>query len=220
LSRKGLLISIEGPDGAGKTTQAQLLQEKLRSKGLRTLLTREPGGTPIGEEVRRIILAPALSEMTVLCEVFLYCAARVQLIHEVMRPALEDGVLVISDRFIDSNSVYQGFAGGEDPEMIGKINAWVTGGLLPDITFLLDLQAEKGLQRVQEKHEMKDSSGPDRMEQKNLDFHKRVRDGYLQIAAREPRRFSLIDAGQSRDEVSQAIWAQMEDLLTEKGFFI
>ena len=220
LSRKGLLVSIEGPDGAGKTTQAQMLQEKLRSLGLKTLLTREPGGTPISEEVRRIILSPAFSEMTTLCEVFLFCAARVQLMHEIIRPALEEGVLVISDRFIDSNSVYQGFAGGEDPEMIEKLNTWVTGGFLPDKTFLLDLSAEKGLQRLQEKQGIKAAglADLDRMEQKNLDFHNRVRDGFLQIALRDPLRVSLIDAGQSQEEVSRVIWEQMEILLARKGF--
>ena len=221
LSRKGLLVSIEGPDGAGKTTQAQMLQEKLRSLGLRTLLTREPGGTPISEEVRRIILSPAFGEMTTLCEVFLFCAARVQLMHEVIRPALEEGVLVISDRFIDSNSVYQGFAGGEDPEMIEKLNAWVTGGFLPDKTFLLDLPAEKGLQRLQEKQGIKAAglADLDRMEQKDLDFHNRVRDGFLQVAQRDPLRVSIIDAGQSQEEVSKAIWEQMEILLARKNFF-
>ena len=150
LSGKGLFISIEGPDGAGKTTQARMLQRKLGTLGLEVLLTREPGGTPIGEEVRKILLNPLFTEMTVPCEVVLYCAARVQLVEQIIRPSLEKGIIVISDRFIDSSIVYQGYAGGEDPEIIRRLNIWATGALQPDKTFLLDLSADRGLERLQE----------------------------------------------------------------------
>ncbi len=218
LSGKGLLISIEGPDGAGKTTQACMLQRKLGELGLEVMLTREPGGTPIGEEVRKILLNPLFTEMTVPCEVALYCAARVQLVEQVIRPSLEKGIIVISDRFIDSSTVYQGYAGGEDLEIIRKLNIWVTGALRPDKTFLLDLPAEKGLERLQEG--TGSLSAGDRMEQKNLDFHCRVRDGFLQLAMREPQRFIQIDAEKTPQEVHLLIWEHVKTLLRERYFLL
>ncbi len=212
---KGLFISIEGPDGAGKTTQAQMLLEKFTSLGLPALLTREPGGTPIGEEVRKILLNPLFSEMTVPCEVFLYCAARVQLVEQVIRPALEKGIAVISDRFIDSSIVYQGYAGGGDLEMIEKLNLWATGGatgaLQPDKTFLLDLRAEKGLGRLKKK--TAEYAGGDRVEQKNMRFHDLVREGFLQLARRNPQRVLLINAEKPPAEIHLSIWQQVKKLL-------
>jgi len=219
LSGKGLLISIEGPDGAGKTTQARMLWEKFESLGMEALVTREPGGTPIGEEVRKILLNPRFQEMTVPCEVFLYCAARAQLVKQVIQPSLEKGIVVISDRFIDSSIVYQGYAGGENLEMIRKLNLWATDALLPDQTFLLDLQLEKGLQRLQGKPAAEGCLGKDRIEQKNLDFHCRVRDGFLQLARREPERFALIDAAKSPEEVHLSIWTEVKNLLRKRQFF-
>lgn len=208
---KGLFISFEGPDGAGKTTQAHMLLEKFRATGLQAMLTREPGGTPIGEEVRKILLNPLFHEMTVPCEVFLYCAARVQLVSQVILPALEKGIAVISDRFIDSSIVYQGYAGGEDLEMIRKLNLWATGELQPDKTFLLDLQAEKGLERLKKKPE--GYSGGDRIEQKDPDFHCRVREGFLQLARSDPQRVFVLDAEKPPEEVHLNIWEQVKSLL-------
>ena len=151
----GLFISMEGPDGAGKTTQARLLKTRLENCGVEVFLTREPGGTPVGEEIRKLLLNPEFSEMTVACEVLLYSAARAQLVRQLINPALKKGLVVISDRYLDSNIVYQGFGGGERPEIIEKINLWAAEGLMPEITFLLDLDAQTGLRRLQEE----DSSG-------------------------------------------------------------
>jgi dTMP kinase len=220
VSGKGLFISIEGPDGAGKTTQARILLEKLKSMGLQALLTREPGGTSIGEEVRKILLNPYFQEMTVSCEAFLYCAARSQLVSQVIRPSLEKGIIVISDRFVDSSIVYQGYAGGENLEMIRELNLWATGGLKPDKTFLLDLQAKKGLQRLEGKNKKEGSPGKDRMEQKDPGFHSRVREGFLQLARRDPQRFQLIDAEKPPEEVHQCIWEQVKSLLRDKKIAI
>lgn len=216
VSGKGLLISIEGPDGAGKTTQARILLEKLKSMKLQALLTREPGGTPIGEEVRKILLNPYFREMTVSCEAFLYCAARSQLVSQVIRPSLEKGIIVISDRFIDSSIVYQGYAGGENMEMIRELNLWATGGLQPDKTFLLDLKAKRGLQRLDEKNKKEGFPGKDRVEQKDSGFHSKVREGFLHLAKRDPRRFHLINAEKPPEEVHKCIWGQVKSLLREK----
>ena len=125
----GLFISIEGPDGAGKTTQARLLKTRLENCGVKVLLTREPGGTPVGEEIRKLLLNPEYSEMTVACEVLLYSAARAQLVRQSINPSLKKGWVVISDRYLDSNIVYQGYGGGESPGIIEKINLWAAEGL-------------------------------------------------------------------------------------------
>jgi dTMP kinase len=210
-SAGGLFISIEGPDGSGKTTQARMLQEKLEKRGRRVLLTREPGGTSIGEEVRGILLNPLFCEMTVPCEIFLYGAARAQLVSQVIRPSLEKGTIVISDRFIDSSIAYQGYAGGEDPEMIHTLNLWATAGLLPGKTFLLDLPVEKGLERLQSKPG--EYAGGDRIERKNEHFHRRVRAGFLQLAKQDPQRIFLVNAEKPPEKVHEQIWGQVRDLL-------
>ena len=147
--KSGLFLSIEGPDGAGKTTQAQLLKDRLQKLGCKVVLTREPGGTPIGEKIREILLNPDFREMTVFCEVLLYSAARTQLVDQYILPYLEKGFIVISDRYLDSSIVYQGLAGGEKPEIVETINLWATRKLLPAATFVLDIDAESGLFRLQ-----------------------------------------------------------------------
>lgn len=211
----GLFISMEGPDGAGKTTQARLLKTRLENCGVEVFLTREPGGTPVGEEIRKLLLNPEFSEMTVACEVLLYSAARAQLVRQLINPALKKGLVVISDRYLDSNIVYQGFGGGERPEIIEKINLWAAEGLMPEITFLLDLDAQTGLRRLQEE----DSSGKwqgDRMEQKELDYHRRVRQGYLELAGRSAGRIVIIEAGGNSAAVHEKIWRRTEPLLRKK----
>lgn len=213
--KNGLFISIEGPDGAGKTTQARLLKTRLENLGVEVFLTREPGGTPVGEEIRKLLLNPEYSEMTVACEVLLYSAARAQLVRQLINPSLKNGRVVISDRYLDSNIVYQGFGGGESPEIIEKINLWAAGGLMPEITFLLDLDAQTGLKRLQEG----DKSGKwqgDRVEQKGLDYHCRVRQGYLELAGRSSGRIVIIEAGGNSDAVHEKIWQLTEPLLRKK----
>jgi dTMP kinase len=214
--KNGLFLSIEGPDGAGKTTQAMLLKTRLENCGIEVLLTREPGGTPVGEGIRKILLNPEYAEMTVACEILLYSAARAQLVRQSINPSLKMGRVVISDRYLDSNIVYQGFGGGERPEIIEKINLWATEGLLPEITFLLDLDVENGLKRLQERDKNGKWQG-DRVEQKELDFHRRVRRGYLALAANHPERFIVIEAEGSTAAIHERIWQKTEPLLRKKN---
>ncbi|HAP31611.1 MAG TPA: dTMP kinase [Firmicutes bacterium] len=210
---EGLFLTFEGPDGAGKSTQARLLRERLQACGREVLLVREPGGTPIGEKMRELLLDPRYTEMTVVCEVFLYSAARTQLVVEQIRPALLRGVVVISDRYSDSTLVYQGLAGGEDLEVIRKINLWATGGLVPRRTFLLDLEAEKGLLRVRRAKRGIRSAGEDRIEQKELVFHRRVRRGFLELAVREQERICVISADTDASSVHARVWEMVIPLL-------
>jgi dTMP kinase len=192
------------------------LKTRLENLGVEVFLTREPGGTPVGEEIRKLLLNPEYSEMTVACEVLLYSAARAQLVRQLINPSLKKGRVVISDRYLDSNIVYQGFGGGESPEIIEKINLWAAGGLMPEITFLLDLDAQTGLKRLQEG----DKSGKwqgDRVEQKGLDYHCRVRQGYLELAGRSSGRIVIIEAGGNSDAVHEKIWQLTEPLLRKKN---
>lgn len=209
----GLFLTLEGPDGSGKTTQARLLLQRLQNCGRDVLLVREPGGTSIGETIRALLLDPGNTEMTVACEVLLYSAARAQLVVEQISPALIRGEVVISDRFWDSTLVYQGLAGGEDLEIIKKINLWATGNLIPQRTFLLDLAAEQGLLRVRGAKEEARPAGGDRVEQKELNFHHRVRNGFLELAFREKERFCIIPAEDAPQIVHANIWEKVVPLL-------
>ncbi len=210
----GLFITLEGPDGSGKTTQARLLEKRLQDWGRNVLLVREPGGTSIGETIRELLLDPSHTEMTVACEVLLYSAARAQLVIEQIRPALNRGEVVLSDRFWDSTLVYQGLAGGEDLEIIKKINLWATRDLVPRRTFLLDLAAEQGLLRVREAKGVARPAGGDRVEQKELHFHHRVRNGFLELASREKERFCIIPADDTAQTIHESIWKKVLPLLT------
>ncbi len=220
---KGIFISIEGPEGAGKTTQAELLKQRLESLGLEVYLTREPGGTAVGEEIRKILLNPRFGEMTVRCEVLLYSAARAQLVHQLVVPHLNRGRIVISDRFLDSSIVYQGLAGGEDPREIARINDWSTGQVRPDVTLLLDVRAEKGLERLRSpaaSSEKEGEAGRDRIEKRDLDFHEKVRRGFLELAAGEEERFYVVDAEQEPGEVHARVWARVWKALLDRQMVV
>jgi dTMP kinase len=208
---KGLFISMEGPDGAGKSTQAGLLKEKFEAFNLDVLLTREPGGTFIGEKIRELLLDPSSSGITVACETLLYGASRSQLASEVIRPALEGGKVVICDRYLDSSLVYQGFAGGGDVESIKQINNWATKGLFPDITIVLDLDVETGRQRTLQKDG--NIRGLDRVEQKDLAFHQRVREGFLRLALEEPKRIFVVSGEGDRLDIHLRIWEIIQSFL-------
>ena len=184
----GIFISMEGPDGSGKSTQIELLSAYLKEKGYDVLVTREPGGTAISEAVRGILLNKDYTEMDYMTEALLYASARAQLVAEVIAPALEEGKAVISDRFIDSSAVYQGIARGLGVEKIYKINEFATKGLLPQITIHLDLPAKVGISRKKNQAEL------DRMELESLDFHERVAEGYRELAGLAPQRIHTIDA--------------------------
>ncbi|MGI9952584.1 dTMP kinase [Moorellaceae bacterium AZ2] len=207
---KGIFITFEGPDGSGKTTQMGLLARHLERKGRRVLCTREPGGTPLAEAIRRLLLSSWPEQVLGITEVLLYAAGRAQHVQGKILPALEAGQVVLCDRFVDSTLAYQGFGRGLNPELVRRINDLATGGITPHLTLLLDLPPEEGLRRS------RDGEGGralDRFEQEDLDFHRRVREGYLELARREPGRIKIIDALGSKDEVFRQVWGAVETLL-------
>ena len=186
MRKQGLFITFEGPEGSGKSTHSRLLCDFLKKEGYRVLYTREPGGTLISEKIRKVLLDPRNKGMDVVCEMLLYIAARAQIIKEKILPALKRGEIVVCDRFTDATLVYQGYAGGIDLKIIKDINTIATKGVSPEVTFLLDIEARKGL--------LRSGKNKDRMERKPLLFHKKVRQGYLTIARKEPRRIRMLSA--------------------------
>ena len=209
-------ITFEGSEGCGKTTQAQKLAERLAGSGVTHLVTREPGGTPIGETIRELLqFAPHNSRMTPETELFLFEASRSQLVREIINPALERGICVIADRFFDSTTVYQGAARTLDRELIERLNTFAVGDCIPDVTFVLDVNAATAKSRMQ---------GPrktDRMEQQPADFYERVREGYRALAKREPSRVVLIDGARTADEIENEIWkvlaSRFPNLVADQG---
>ncbi len=185
--RKGIFVTFEGVEGCGKTTQAELLKRYLEGKGYPTVLTREPGGTRIGEELRTILLGNMGEVLSPWTELLLYIACRAQLVEDVIGPALSAGKMVICDRFSDSTVAYQGYGKGMPLDAIEALDRWVTGGLKPDLTILLDIEPEEGLKRARKR------GGENRFEKEDIEFHRRVRQGYMEIASREPR-IRVLDA--------------------------
>ena len=202
---QGFFITVEGPDGAGKTTQVKAIVEALQNKGYDVLVTREPGGTPISDKIREIILSPTHREMADATEVLLYAAARAQHVHEVIRPALEDGKIVICDRYVDASVAYQGYGLGVPTQKVSHINRFATGGLTPDRTYLLDVPVQEGKNRLQARNEL------DRIEQKGEAYHERVRAGFLELAEQSPERFRVVNAARGIEEVTQEILADFYD---------
>ncbi len=200
----GRFVVIDGPDGAGKSTQVNLLAESLRAGGLEVTVVRDPGGTAIGDRIREILLDRAHGEMDVACELMLYMASRAQLAAEIIRPALAAGNCVLSDRYISSTVAYQG-AGGADPDAIRQAGRIAVGQTWPDLTVILDLPSDAGLARA-------GSAGEhDRMEAKGSDFHRRVREIFLQQARQEPAKFAVVDASGSIDEVHTRLHLAIEN---------
>ncbi|HOD11779.1 MAG TPA: dTMP kinase [Candidatus Omnitrophota bacterium] len=202
---KGLFITFEGSEGCGKSTQVKLLCDFLKREKRDVLHIREPGGIKISEKIRTILLDDKNKEMARPCEVLLYMAARAQLVHEKILPALRKGSIVVCDRFLDSTIAYQGYGCGEDIRFIRSIGSYVTQDILPDITFLLDLPTHKGLSRIQKPR--------DRIEQRSLQYHNRVRQGYLKIARQEPKRIKVIAGHQSREAIRRIIENDIRKLL-------
>lgn len=201
---QGIFITFEGVDGAGKSTHAHLLAARLQAKGVPTCLTREPGGTALAEKIRHLLLYTGEVKLAPATEVLLYAASRAQHVNEVIRPALARGEVVICERFIDSSLAYQGFASGNKVEMVRQVNYYATDGLVPALTFLLDLDTTEGWRRIQERSE---SVAADRIEAKGLSFQEKVRQGYLQLAASERERIQLLNcSGCTKDELHQRIW--------------
>ena len=207
---KGLFIVMEGPDGSGKTTQINLLKEYLEEAGYECLITREPGGTVIGEEVRQLILNPEHKEMSPVTEMLLYAASRAQLVHEVIGPALEEGKIVISDRFVDSSIVYQGIARKLGISTVSAVNAPGIGIYRPDGIFFIDLSEEEGLRRKKEQKNL------DRMEQEGIDFHHMVSEGYRKVLSGRPEVMK-IDGGRSIDTIQKKIRNHVDELLKNKN---
>ncbi|MDP8202093.1 MAG: dTMP kinase [Candidatus Tenebribacter burtonii] len=191
---RGLFITFEGIEGCGKSTQARMLKEYLIKTGKRVFLTREPGGPKIAEEIRKMLLSINNKEMLPQTEVLLYMASRSQHTGEWIIPELEKGKIVISDRYYDSTFAYQGAARKIDGKLIDIIRRYATFGLVPDITFLVDLPEDIGLSRILAKD-------ADRLEQESMEFHKRVRNGFLDLAKKEPERFVVLDGNKSIKEI-------------------
>ncbi|TLS48580.1 dTMP kinase [Paenibacillus antri] len=213
---KGLFITFEGPDGSGKTTQMKLLGERLASMGADVVRTREPGGTPIGDRLREIVLSPDNGEMMDETEILLYAASRAQHVREVIVPALERGKVVICDRFVDASIAYQGYGLGRDPEEVARINRFATGGLRPHRTYLLDVPAAVSRERLLSRALAASGAGLDRIEQKEREYHERVRDGFLLIAKAEPQRVMLIDANRTVADIAADIHADFDRLLQQQ----
>lgn len=210
----GFFITFEGGEGAGKTTQFRAVLAHLRASGREPVETREPGGTLVGIQIRQVLLDPQNTRLDPTTELLLYEASRAQLVREVIRPALEAGRLVICDRFADSTLAYQGYGRGLDPDLILRLNQVATGGLQPDLTFLLDLEPVIGLQRACARPRGPSRSG-DRLERETLAFHHAVRQGYLALAAVEPQRFVVLDATRSIEAIHTAIREHLHQRLLQ-----
>ena len=200
-------ITVEGIEGAGKTSCMDLLERRIRERGHQVLVTREPGGTPMGEDLRQLLLGHRHDGMADDTELLLMFAARAEHLHAKIEPALVAGSWVLCDRFTDATYAYQGYGRGIDLQRIAALETWVQGERRPDLTLLLDLPVEVGLQRAGRR------STPDRFERQALTFFDRVRQGYLSLAASAPGRFRVIDAGQSLDQVSRQVTATIDAFL-------
>ncbi|MFY8216132.1 MAG: dTMP kinase [Chthoniobacterales bacterium] len=211
MSERGVFITFEGSEGCGKTTQIDLLRGSLEAAGRRVLLTREPGGTLIGEKVRHLLQHDADGEgMFPATELLLFAASRAQLVREVILPALAEGTVVISDRFMDSTTVYQGVAREIAADSVAMINHFAVGSCVPDLTFVLDLDSEAALGRIQARSNAGEAL--DRIERESSDFFERVREGYLDLTAREPTRTRLLDASLPRETLAAKILNHVNDL--------
>jgi len=204
---RGYFITVEGTDGAGKTTQIKLIEDYLKSKNKSLVVTREPGGTKIGEKIRDILLDSQNSEMGMITEMLLYASARAQLVSEVIKPAIEEGKVVICDRFVDSSYVYQGFGRGIDLKIITDVNRIALDGLVPDITLFFDINPVDALRRRSNSTEL------DRIEKEKMDFHKRVYNGYKKLAMLYSDRINCIDSNRSIEEIFVDVKSCIDELM-------
>ena len=205
--QKGYFITLEGPDGAGKTTQLARLYAAASAAGLTVVSTRGPGGTPVGDAIRGTLLDRDYGEIIPLTEALLYAASRARVVRDVNKPALAAGKLVLCDRFIDSSLAYQSFGGGLDFDFVLRTNLAAVDGCLPDKTFILNINPQVGLAR-------RGAAAADRMEQKSLAFHQRVQQGFLQLAQQFPERLTVIEAERTAPEVFKEIWQQVAAAVT------
>ncbi len=206
----GLFITLEGVEGSGKTTQLSRLKKHLESTGHRIVVTREPGGTPISEAIRDILLDPTNGAMHPMTELLLYEAARAQHVAEHIRPALESGAIVLSDRYTDSTTAYQGAGRSISPETVGQLHQIATQGVWPDLTIVIDLDPTEGLRRRADDH------AHDRIESEPVDFHRQVRTAFLALAEIESERIKVVDGSMSPDEIAGHIAALVDPLVEQK----
>jgi dTMP kinase len=207
-----LFITFEGPEGSGKTTQTIRLHAALEARGLTVVRTREPGGTPIGEQVRTVLHDLQNAGMLPATEILLYSASRAQHVGELIRPALQRGAIVISDRFAESTMAYQGHGREFDLDALRQITAFATGGLQPDLVVYLDLDVGTGLARKR-RDQLAGRGEWNRMDQQTLEFHERVRTGYLAMAAESPERWLIVDASRSVEAIHETVLARVKELL-------
>lgn len=208
-TKRGVFITFEGPDGSGKSTQARMLAERLRGEGRQVLQSVEPGGTPIGQQIRRILLDPANEDLTPTAELLLMFAARAQNIEQWILPALAEGKIVVSDRFTDSSIAYQGAGRGLGWETVLAVDRIACHGLVPDLTICVDIDTETGLARA-----LGRGSSDTRLEEQAIEFHHRARQAYHELSRREPKRFKLIDGRGTPEEVAAQVWEQVAVVLT------
>lgn len=205
--KKSFFVSFEGGDGSGKTTQIGHLQEYLINKGIDAVILREPGGVKISEKIREIVLDKQNSEMDMVTEMLLYAAARAQLVSEVIRPCLERGTSIICDRFVDSSYIYQGYARGLGIDVVKTVNDIATGGIMPDLTFFMDIDPEVALRR------RLNAGQPDRLEMENISFHRRVYEGYVHLSSLFPERVKRISGENGIEESFLQIKGYVDGLL-------
>jgi dTMP kinase len=213
---KGLFMTFEGMEGCGKTTQVKRLARRLHGLGVPVIVTLEPGGTRIGKKIRSVLLDARNKALTPLSELMLYAADRAQHVEEIIKPVLRSGKCVICDRFSDATVIYQGVARGQDMRLIRLLNEVVTQGIQPHLTFLLDCPVEVGLRRALGRN----MKGQDRFEREALSFHRKVRNGYLELARKNKKRFVILDAGASRKEIEAEIFRHVEQFLLRNGILV
>lgn len=211
--KRGLFITFEGGEGAGKSTQIRMLAEQLRERGLEVIITREPGGSTGAEAVRHVLLSGAAESFGVRMEAILFAAARNDHVEEVIRPALEKGTVVLCDRFLDSSRVYQGTTGNLEPDFIETLQRIAVNGFMPDVTLIFDIPAAAGLARARKRAD--EGAVPDRFEKEELETHEKRREAYLDIALADPRRCRVINADQPLKQVAEDVWAMVEPLLNK-----
>lgn len=209
---QGIFITFEGIDGSGKDTQAKLLAKYLKSKRYSVITTREPGGTSIGEKIRKILLSPKIGRVDQRAEVLLFAASRAQIVSDIIKPALEKGKIVISSRYIDSSYAYQGIARKMGLDWVIEINKWATQRLLPDITFFLDIPEELGLKRVDKSRDIRD-----KIEKNGEIFQKKVREGYYKLAKLFPERFRIIDAKRDESLIQEDVRKEVDKFIRNRN---
>ncbi len=212
-SRPGLFITFEGPDGSGKSTQIRLFSERLRAAGYEILESVEPGGTPIGRQIRHILLDPANRELRPTTELLLMFAARAQNVEQWIIPALEEGKIVISDRFTDSSIAYQGVGRGLGIETVLEVDRIACHGIKPDLTLVIDIDESVGVDRAHRRNRTRVGTPESRIDEEALDFHRRVRAAYHDLAQREPNRIRLIDGHASPNDIADRVWSAAEPVL-------